>query len=478
MGSDAKAAILWDARTGKQLRRLVGHRKKPDLAAVCSLALSPDGKILATAGEDRTIRFWNWKTGEQLRQFTSDSSERTMCFTFSPDGKTLVWGASSDSILRLGDVDSGKLRHKLKQIDSPRAAAFSPDGKTLAVGTYDQTIRLWDTSSGRHPHPRGHDGEILSLAFLPEGKHIATVGCDGTLRVWETKSGEELRRVSIGATPIFGTSLSANGERLATRHTGEKDFLCLWDVSAGIERRRLTNIPKAGWAFALSPDGRTLMASDWDEETGSRLFLWDLTHPASAKPLIRKFLCETEDEKRSSIGGIVFSADSKTAAVGVEDENIWLIDLAAFKAAAKDAKERAFAQSLPLYGFWSSLALSVDASMLAVGQYDLFGFISRDSQSPSLRVCNTSRPFHERGFGQLKKDKGVDAVAFSPDGKMLAAARRDGTILLWETATAKVRRSLSGHQGPVHQLLFSRDGSLLASGGADTTVLIWDVWKP
>ncbi len=474
LGRDKRAAILWDARTGKQLRRFVGHHQE-DFAhdAVSSLTLSPEGKMLATGGEDGTIRLWNRETGKQLKLLPG-SEYRVTNLTFSPDGKLLASGSLDESRVNLCDVDSGKRIHTLKQPEDTNSLAFSPDGKTLASGTDGQTVRLWETSSGRQLQMEGHDGEILSLTFLREEKRIASVGRDGTLRIWDAESGGELRRASVGSTWIGGACLSTNGHILAALDTEEKDRLCLWDVVANFKRRRLANVPENIGAFALSPDGRTLLASDLRVDSGSHLFLWDLTGDENAKPLVRKIL--SEEEKNESIDTIIFSADGKWAAVGVSDTDVRLINLAAFKAAAPHRKEHELARRILSDFHRRSLALSADGSILAMGTWlDPLMTQFTGNKQPTLYVCDTSHPFRERPFGQHKMYESVTAVAFSPDGKTLAAARNDGTILLWDTATAKVRRSLPGHQGPVPQLVFSRDGSLLASGGADTTVLIWDL---
>jgi WD40 repeat protein len=204
-------AILWDARTGKQQPRFVGHREDPAFAAVSSLALSPDGKILATGGQDLTVRLWDRATGKQLRQLSGYKYAVTS-LAFSPDGKLLASGSVQDRFLHLCAVDSGQ-RHTLTQAKGTLSLAFSPDGKTLAVGGYDHVLRLWDPSSGRQLHRRGFKEEILSLAFLPEGKRVATIGPEGSLRVWDTDSGEELRRINVGSTWLVGASLSANGDR-------------------------------------------------------------------------------------------------------------------------------------------------------------------------------------------------------------------------------------------------------------------------
>jgi WD40 repeat protein len=230
-----------------------------------------------------------------------------------------------------------------------------------------------------------------------------------------------------------------------------------------------------GLTIALSPDGRALLAGDWSSV--SRLYLWDLTRDARARPLVRKVL--SEGEKDTFIDAIMFSADGKWAAVGLHESDVRLINLAAFKAAAPGAKgEDELGQLIGNEFCRSSLALSADGSRFAVGTWWSPFSLRFVKTQPALYVCDTTHPFHGRPFGLHKPQESVEAIAFSPDGKTLAAGRRDGTIFLWDTATAKVRRSLSGHQGPVCQLVFSRDGRLLASAGADTTVLIWSLSSP
>ncbi len=475
LGSQGNAALLWDARTGKPIQRFLGHREVGGFAAVRSLSLSPDGKTLATGGVDETIRLWDVATGKQLRQMEGHG-QHVDGVIFTRDGKILASGSLSESAVRLWDASTGKQLRVLRQSKGELAFAFSPDGKLLATGAYDQTIRLWDTASGRQREMGGHESDVLSVAFRADGEQMASVGRDGTYRLWRRTSGAELRCSRVGSTLIRRASLSANGGRVAMLDGQEKDFVTLWDVGAEVKRLRPANIPEQLCSAALSPDGRTLLAGDLD----GRLYLWDLSQNPNTKPVVHS-LAYPEEERGSLIDELLFSPDGKRVVVGYGDD-VRLADLAVLKIARRQTKEGELARPISFNSSKGCLALSGDGSLLAVGGWwDYFRTVfwikeeHRENQ-PAVSLCRTARPHSEpRDFGINRRGEAVTALAFSPDGKTLAAARNDGTIQLWVVASGKVRRSLAGHQGPIHQLVFSADGKWLASAGADTTILIWDM---
>ncbi|RYP36152.1 hypothetical protein DL767_003484 [Monosporascus sp. MG133] len=158
------------------LQTLKGHEK----SIVC-LAFSPDGKVLVSAGNEKTIRLWDGRTGTALQTLEGHGS----FITFSPDGKVLVSGGY-DKTVRLWDGHTGTALQTLKGHETfIKCIAFSPDGKVLGSAGGDKTVRLWDGYTGTALQTlKGHENCIKCVAFSPDGKVLASAGHDKTVRLW------------------------------------------------------------------------------------------------------------------------------------------------------------------------------------------------------------------------------------------------------------------------------------------------------
>ncbi|MHB8736876.1 MAG: WD40 repeat domain-containing protein, partial [Terriglobales bacterium] len=158
-----------DVATGKAAGELkeVGH--------VWALAFAPDGKSLATAGQDQTLRLWNPATGTELRRFQG-AKNKWVCLAFSSDGKVLASVNTVGDSIQLWDVATGEALRAFKVGPGwERNLAFSPDGKTLAAANYeDKLIRLWDVPSGKTVREIAVKPGTSALAFSPDGKMLAT----------------------------------------------------------------------------------------------------------------------------------------------------------------------------------------------------------------------------------------------------------------------------------------------------------------
>ncbi len=268
-------AYLWDADTGRQAAMLSG-----DGAKVFAVAFNADGAMLATGYGNGRTGVWNAATGQLIDTVLDPGGKAVNSVAFSPDGKTLATGDANGSIY-LWDIASGS--HAItpgRTLTDPTGAgiwalAFSPDGRTLATGDYDGSTYLWDTASSAGGSTSaftvagGYD--VTAVAFSPDGKTLATGNSNGTAYLWNLSSGAHTVISEPG--PVWGVALSKGG-MLAI---GDNDGITyLWDIATGNTSATMTDPASGGQgvgAVAFSPDGQTLAAGD----TNGTTYLWKVT---------------------------------------------------------------------------------------------------------------------------------------------------------------------------------------------------------
>jgi len=243
---------------GMTLRHcLRGHK-----AAIFGIAWSPDGRFLASASADGTVRLWESETGA-LRRTQRGGIGTATDVAFSPDGKRLAF-ASSDGIVLLWDLESGKELARFKgHFGAVQSAVFSQTGSQLASASEDTTVRVWDVQLARELLTlHGHRGWVWSVAFSPDGKLIASGSSDRTARIWDAGSGRPLVHLLGHIDRIWSVAFSPDGKVIAT---GSWDrTVRIWEVATGLPLRMLEGHLGSVTSARFSADGRLIASKSTD----------------------------------------------------------------------------------------------------------------------------------------------------------------------------------------------------------------------
>jgi RNA polymerase sigma factor (sigma-70 family) len=432
---------LLDVATGKELQTCLGE----------PLMFSPDAKILAsTVGKQ--IWLWDVAKGAALRKFKFERTGQNAFAGFTPEGKPLAL-RNEKGAARLLDLDTDMAICSF-EAQPTFPIRLSPDGKTLASGSEDGRIHVWDLATGKERHPYSNIGAPV---FSPDGKTLAFTSSDATIRLWDVVTRKEVQIFSGHKGNPHTTSFSPDGKLLAS--AGADERIRLWDVAAGKEVRTL---PGKGCSWVVfTPDGKTLISQEWLQEMKVGIRLWNV---ATGE--------EIGTSKPGQLSPLALAPDGTAAACigGFPDRSIRLLDIATGKEIRTFSKHE---------GAVSAAAFSPDGKILASGSR---GRIA-DSSDPSTMDGRPNRSIRLWEAATGKELFGMEAggviasVAFSPDGKILAAASGDNTVQLWEVATGKRIRVLTGHRGAVAKVVFSPDGKTVASGSDDRTILLWSMFE-
>jgi WD40 repeat protein len=455
--ADANRSVLVGDRYFLRLRELAGGDRIREIdtrpSAFGHTILSPNGRILATGYSG--VWLWDAASGRLLRSMGRDRANVT-ALAISADGRTLA-SSHDDETICLWDSDTGRARQCFacpkmegRSRSSPRPLAFANEDAILLIGS-SSGLHLWNVKAGKEIHASpGHREPIRRLAFTPDGRTLTSAGTVASCR-WDTSNWKEIGRFEQWRNAVADEetlAVSADGAHFLTQ--GLDRIVRLRQTDGRKELRRWDVGRQALHYGIFAPDGRSAVVGERDGTTFTGVLLDPNGDKQRTLPPLSSLVAEP-----------IYSPDSALLAWAAEDKTIHLVK------ARNGAEVRQFVESeKPNFRRLDGVQLvfSPFGDYLAVGDGEKVSIWDADSDA---KVGSIRLP---RGEGR------IEAFALAPDGRLLATGQEsENVVRLWEVASGQVYRRLRGHRDTVLALTFSRNGATLVSGSRDHTALVWDV---
>jgi WD40 repeat protein len=470
--SEDKQVRVWDWKSGKTLRIIRGNVGPATEGQIYGMALSPNGRWLATGGWMKSpgdpghmTRLYDFSTGQLVKLFKGHANI-VNTVAFSPDSRKLISGGSDNAAI-IWDIDTLQLQHRLAgHIDIIHAVAFTPDGQRAVTGSNDTTLRLWNVSDGGMvAEMKGHKGKIWnalgirpsdgmiasgdhegeirlwdgrtgafiktlanhknsvgSVTFTKDGRNLVAgtgyqaIGGNRSVRVWEVATGKEVVTYDQNRDLVLASSISPDGQIVATGG-GDKYQIQLWDPRNGDTKRTLVGTGLIGWSVGFSPDGRRIA---WGGTLNQK-------HTNELGPL--EYQLELPDSKQGLVGPERISEETGKTFLRAR--------------ASQDGYSLENRRGGP-FNFYALLDVKKDGQTVAT---------------------------IERGSGD-----GYDhrSYTFSPDGKSIISGGSNGFLHEFDLQGKRIGNFI-GHEGAVWAVAISPDGRYLVSGGGDQMIRLWNL---
>ncbi|RIK37613.1 MAG: hypothetical protein DCC55_23760, partial [Chloroflexi bacterium] len=497
-GGDDGVVHCWDVRRGQLRASLQGHTE-----GIIDLAISPDGKTLASASHDRTVCLWmladqaaadpdclrhclpeyanrlaispdgallasglnpylclwevrergsRWDGRDQLRQRLAGHASLIGALAFSPDGKTLV-SASYDQSVLLWNVSSGQAEHKLYgQARSVELVQFSPDG-TLISSYYDHAVQLWG-QNGLHVHTLpGHENVVRHAACSPLGagsrQLLATSGSHTTIRLWDLRTGEQQFTLRRHTSSVSALAFSPDGLTLVSG--GVDALVCLWDVQTG-EPTGIFQGHRGQIKWVVFNTEGTLLATGSGDHT---IRIWNMGAPGSPTAE-RGQLRHILQGHTGMVRCVAFHPDGRMVASASDDQTVRLWD-----AVTGQLCQTLQGHTQPVI----CTSFSPDGRTLVSVS---------DDQTMRVWAVDTATGTYQLRHVLPEQVYKFDCIALSPDNRTLVSGSVDTTVRVWDLQTGQLCHALKGHTNLITSVDISPDARRIASGCSNGMVRVWD----